>query len=62
MRLAGQDAGATTIGKALASSVARLRAAGVPEPEADASVTRTSFIVPSRPRSIANPVIVPSTV
>jgi release factor glutamine methyltransferase len=53
VRLAGQDAGATTIGQALASSVARLRAAGVPEPEADAQVLLAHALATSRAGLIA---------
>lgn len=53
MRLAERDAGAITVGQALASSVARLRAAGVPEPQADAQVLLAHALATSRAGLIA---------
>src|SRR4029077_18880775 len=50
VRLAEEDTGATTVGQALASSVARLRAAGVPEPEAAAQALLARPLAPRRAR------------
>jgi release factor glutamine methyltransferase len=53
VRLVEQDAPATTVGQALARAVVRLRAAGVPEPEADAQVLLASVLATSRAGVIA---------
>jgi release factor glutamine methyltransferase len=53
MRLAGQAVATGTVGAALAAAVARLRGAGVPEPEADAQVLAAHALGTSRAGVIA---------
>jgi release factor glutamine methyltransferase len=53
VRLAEQDLAAATVGQALSGAVARLRAAGVPEPEADAQVLLAHALATSRAGVIA---------
>ena len=53
MRLASPEESAPTVGAALASAIARLRAAGVAEPEADAQVLLAHALATSRAGVIA---------
>ena len=53
MRLASPEESAPAIGAALASAIARLRAAGVAEPEADAQVLLAHALATSRAGVIA---------
>src|SRR5262249_31688906 len=55
MMLAAADAGSRTVGEALAQAIARLRAAGVPEPVADAQVLVAHALGTSRAGVIARP-------
>ncbi len=54
MRLAPEQAAAPTVGAALGAAVARLRAAGVPEPEADAQVVFAYALGTSRAGVVAS--------
>ena len=53
MRLASPEESGPTVGAALASAIARLRAAGVTEPEADAQVLLAHALATSRAAVIA---------
>jgi release factor glutamine methyltransferase len=54
VRLAPPEESAPTVGAALAAAIARLRAAGVPEPEADAQVLLAHALATSRAGVIAS--------